>query len=416
MSEPCAQRTPDDPALLAAVLQALGSAVIVLDSSAQVVLWNAGAERLLEIPADLALGRMFGELPVGFDWEPVNARVPGLVPLRQVRIDEVHVTRKDGGQTILAFSVQPLVGGQDGCIWHGADVGERRSMESQLRQAQKMEAIGGLAAGIAHEINTPMQFIGDNTRFLSESFTALASALAGMRVLAERCDAVAVEQALRMHDLPYLLEESPKAIAQTLEGIERVSRIVKAMKEFSHPGIDEPVPTDLNHAIESTLTVSRNVWKYVADIELHLDASMPQVPVVPGGFNQAILNLVINAAHAIEDAHGRSNGSGAHPIAKGLITIRTRIACERAVVEVSDSGCGIPAAIRDRIFEPFFTTKEPGRGTGQGLAIVRTEIIERLGGRIEIDSEMGHGSTFRLLIPLHPMTEIIRRRRARSGA
>jgi PAS domain S-box-containing protein len=416
MSAQPAIRPPDDPALLSAVLQALGSAVIVLDPSAQVILWNAGAEKLLEMAAEAAIGHPFGELAVGIDWESVNALVPGLVPNRQVRLDEVHVARKDGSQAILAFSVQPLVGGHNGCIWHGADVGERRSMESQLRQAQKMEAIGGLAAGIAHEINTPMQFIGDNTRFLSESFTALTAALASLRLVAERCDADAVTQALRADDLPYLLEESPKAIAQSLEGIERVSRIVKAMKEFSHPGVDEPVPTDLNHAIESTLTVSRNVWKYVAETELHLDPGMPPVPVVPGGFNQVILNLVVNAAHAIEDAHGRGNGSGAHPIAKGVITIRTRVASERAVVEVSDSGCGIPAAIRDRIFEPFFTTKEPGRGTGQGLAIVRAEIVERLGGRIEIDSEAGHGSTFRLLIPLHPTTEIIRRRRSRGAA
>jgi signal transduction histidine kinase len=301
-------------------------------------------------------------------------------------------------------------------VWHGADVGERRSMETQLRQAQKMEAIGGLAAGIAHEINTPMQFIGDNTRFLSETFTGLGAALASIRSIAERADPAAVAEVERANDLTYLLNEAPKAITQTLDGIQRVSQIVKAMKEFAHPGADEPVPTDLNHAIESTLTVSRNVWKYVADTALTLDPELPPVPVVPGGFNQAILNLVVNAAHAIEDQVGgsKSTGSGGHPIAKGVITIRTRATGSSAVVEVSDSGCGIPAAIRDRIFEPFFTTKDPGRGTGQGLAIVRAEIVERLGGRVEVDSEPGKGSTFRLIIPLNPTTEVIRRRRPKG--
>jgi PAS domain S-box-containing protein len=408
---------PDDPILLSAVLQAIGSAIVVLDPAARVRLWNAGAEQLLGIASAEAVGRRFPELAIGWDWKALGALVPGFIIDQALRLDDVHLTRRDGSQAILAFSILPIAGGQDGCVWHGADVGERRSMESQLRHAQKMEAIGSLAAGIAHEINTPMQFIGDNTRFLSETFTGLGAALASIRSIAERADPAAVAEAERANDLAYLLDEAPKAIAQTLDGIQRVSLIVKAMKEFAHPGADEPVPTDLNHAIESTLTVSRNVWKYVADTVLCFAPDLPPVPVVPGGFNQAILNLVINAAHAIEDLVGgpRSNGSGGHPIAKGVITIRTQATGGNAVVEVSDSGCGIPAAIRDRIFEPFFTTKEPGRGTGQGLAIVRAEIVERLGGRVEVDSTPGKGSTFRLIIPLNPTTEVIRRRRPARG-
>lgn len=405
----------DDALLLSAVLQTISSMVVVLDSTARVRLWNAGAEQLLGIASVDAIDRTFSDLGIGWDWESLGVLVPGYVTDRPVRIEEVHLTRQDGSQAIVAFNILPIVGGQSGCVWHGADVGERRSMEAQLRQAQKMEAIGGLAAGIAHEINTPMQFIGDNTRFFSEAFAGMGAALASIRSIADRADQTAVAEAVRFNDLAYLLEETPKAITQTLDGIQRVSLIVKAMKEFAHPGADEPVPTDLNHAIESTLMVSRNVWKYVADTNLELDHDLPPVPVVPGGFNQAVLNLVINAAHAIEDALGKQKTGecGAISAAKGVITIRTRAIKTDAVVEVSDTGCGVPAAIRDRIFEPFFTTKEPGRGTGQGLAIVRTEIVDRLGGRIEVDSEPGRGSTFRLIVPMNPTTEILRRQRAR---
>ena len=281
---------------------------------------------------------------------------------------------------------------------------ERDRMEIQLRQAQKLEAIGQLAAGIAHEINTPMQYVGDNTRFLQESFQHLAPLLREVQALqaeppAERsCEEILdkLRQGVRQADLEYLLEEIPRAIEQTLQGVARVTKIVRAMKEFSHPGTAEKTPTDLNHAIETTVTVSRNEWKYVADLELALDPQLPPVPCLPGEFNQAILNLVVNAAQAIAER------LGPNPTQKGQITIQTRRADPWAEIRITDTGCGIPEAIRHRIFEPFFTTKPVGKGTGQGLAIVRNVIVDKHDGTIDFETQVGQGTTFTLRLPLAP--------------
>lgn len=279
---------------------------------------------------------------------------------------------------------------------------ERDRMEIQLRQAQKLEAIGQLAAGIAHEINTPMQYVGDNTRFVQDALHQMNELLLLLQQLKnEPQPGQACEELLdllrckaRNADLDYFIEEVPKAIEQTLQGVERVTKIVRAMKEFSHPGVSEKTPTDLNHAIETTATVSRNEWKYVAEMELDLDPHLPLVPCLPGEFNQAVLNLIVNAAHAIADR------LGTHPDTKGKITIRTRRDGSWVEIRVSDTGCGIPEAIRDRIFEPFFTTKPVGRGSGQGLAIVRHVIVDKHGGTVDFETEVGRGTTFILRLPL----------------
>jgi signal transduction histidine kinase len=279
---------------------------------------------------------------------------------------------------------------------------ERERMEIQLRHAQKLESIGQLAAGIAHEINTPAQYIGDNAVFLLDAFQSLGQVVGAQQVFLERheqsgCapgDVAAARQLLKDSDLDFLLMEIPKAITQSLEGVKRVTRIVGAMKEFSHPGSDTKTQTDLNRAIESTTTVCRNEWKYIADMELDLTPELPLVPCLPGEFNQAILNLVINAAHAIEAAQAGGDK------AKGLIRIRTRLAGDWVEVQVHDTGCGIPEPIRAKVFDPFFTTKPVGKGSGQGLAIVHAVIIDKHKGSISVESEVGKGTTFILRLPL----------------
>jgi PAS domain S-box-containing protein len=272
---------------------------------------------------------------------------------------------------------------------------ERLSLEVQLRHAQKLEAIGQLAAGIAHEINTPTQYIGDNTKFLAEAFRDVFQLL---DALEEALGAGPVPDSLRTLkaelDVGYLREEIPKALDQSLEGIARVTKIVKAMKDFSHPGSDHPMDVDLNQAIESTLTVSRNEWKYVADLELDLDPALPTVLCYANEVNQAILNLVVNAAHAIEDALAGTVG------AKGTIRISTARAEDQVEIRIQDSGTGIPEHVRARIFDPFFTTKSVGKGTGQGLAIVHTVVVERHRGSVAFDTELGKGSVFILRIPI----------------
>jgi signal transduction histidine kinase len=281
------------------------------------------------------------------------------------------------------------------------DITERKLLQSQLLHTQKLESIGQLAAGIAHEINTPTQYVGDNVRFLKGAFQDLKNLLANYeRMLAAAqsntlsCEAVqettaAVERA----DAGYLLEEIPKAIEQTIEGVTRVSTLVSAMKEFSHPGTKEKTPVDLNHAIENTLAVAGNEWKYVATVETEFDPSLPLVSCLPGELNQVILNLIVNAAHAIADVVEKGGSE------KGKIRVQTRNCPEWIEIRVQDTGTGIPEKVRGRIFDPFFTTKEIGKGTGQGLSIARSVVVDKHGGSIHFETEEGKGTTFIVRLP-----------------
>ncbi len=279
---------------------------------------------------------------------------------------------------------------------------ERRlGLELQLNQAQKLESVGQLAAGIAHEINTPTQFVGDNTRFLRDSFSDLNTLIEGLERVATHARAGhvdrdlldEVEQMQATADVDYLREEIPKAIDQSLDGIQRISMIVSAMKEFSHPDLGNKVAADLNKAIETTVTVARNEWKYVAEMQLELDTNLPRVECVLGEINQVILNLIVNSAHAIADKYG-DGATG-----KGTITVSTRSDGDGVEVRVSDTGTGIPEKHRARMFTPFFTTKGVGKGTGQGLAIAYNVITKKHGGTIRFETETGQGTTFIIRLP-----------------
>jgi signal transduction histidine kinase len=279
---------------------------------------------------------------------------------------------------------------------------EYEQYDQQLLQAKKMEAIGQLSAGIAHEINTPTQYVSDNTRFLQGAFEGFLPLLHKMEKLIEvgRDGPIPpdllreLEDEMVRADLDELTAEIPYAIEQTAEGIGRVSEIVLAMRNLSHPGKNRKEALDLNRAIESTVTVARNEWKYVSNLSTEFDSALPPVPCLVGDFNQMILNLIVNAAHAIAD---KSGGTDA---AMGRITIKTRLDGEFAELSISDTGVGIPEEILDKIFDPFFTTKEVGRGTGQGLSIVHTVVTRKHGGTIHVDSEVGVGTVFTIRLPL----------------
>jgi signal transduction histidine kinase len=282
------------------------------------------------------------------------------------------------------------------------DISERKQLEIELSLAKKMESIGQLAAGIAHEINTPTQFVSDNLRFLQDSFCAIQTVLTTYDQLFQTVEAGqpnspfvdAIKRTLAEADLEFMKEEIPKALKQSLDGANRVSNIVRAMKDFSHPGTEEKKPIDLNRAIESTAIVARNEWKYVADMVTDLDPALPLVPCQAGEFNQVILNLLINGAHTINDVISQTEGN------KGKITISTRVEGEWVEVRVADTGTGISEAVRDKIFDPFFTTKEVGKGTGQGLAIAHDFIVNKHGGTLTFETELGKGTTFVIRLPL----------------
>jgi PAS domain S-box-containing protein len=281
------------------------------------------------------------------------------------------------------------------------DITKTKLLEAQLQQAQKLESIGQLAAGLAHEINTPIQYVGDNTRFLEEAFGEMAG-------LFEASEAVVrgaanggvtkklldqVNQACEKADIAYLREEIPKAIEQSLEGVARVTQIVKAMKEFSHPGPVTLTAVDLNREIESTILVCRNEWKYVSEMVTEFDAELPAVPCLPGEMKQVILNLLMNASQAIADVVKKRGG-------KGAIKVSTRRDGEWAEVRIQDTGGGISAAIRTKVFDPFFTTKDVGKGTGQGLALAHSVVVQKHRGSITFETEEGIGTVFIIRLPL----------------
>jgi two-component system NtrC family sensor kinase len=281
---------------------------------------------------------------------------------------------------------------------------ERDSMEAHIRQAQKLESVGQLAAGIAHEINTPIQYIGDNMRFIQESFAGLDQLLRSYQKLASAVQAktitpevlVELETASSETDIEYLSKEIPLAVQQSLEGVARVAKIVQAMKEFSHPGVKERMAINLSQAIETTITVACSEWKYIAEMETDFDPALPPVPCLAGELNQVFLNLIVNAAHAIGDVVKNTEGT------KGVIKISTRRNGPWAEIAISDSGAGIPEPIRHRIFDPFFTTKEVGKGTGQGLAIAWSTVVEKHGGQLSFESTVGKGTTFTIRLPIQP--------------
>ena len=387
------------------IYKAMPGALIVMDPHGVISGTNEEVTALLGYTEKELIGQ-----PIAMVFDPADApsvaEIEAYSARNQAWRTEKTCRAKSGLEIPVLFSATLLgpAGSNHGprgaiCIAH--DIRERKKLEIDLRQAQKLEAIGHLAAGIAHEINTPTQFIGDNIRFLHDAFAGLKSVLAHYERLlaAARSNALSREiveeasAAIANADTGYLLEQIPMALQDALDGVGRVSTLVTAMKEFSHPGEKEKVALDLNKAIAGTIMVARNEWKYVADVETDFDPALPAVLCLRSEFSQAILNLVVNAAHAIADvvADGRSE--------KGKITVRTRNCEDWVEIRIQDSGTGIPENVRDRIFEPFFTTKDVGKGTGQGLAIARSVVVGKHDGSIDFETELGKGTTFLIRLP-----------------
>jgi two-component system, NtrC family, sensor kinase len=323
----------------------------------------------------------------------------------ETNIEEtIKMKGKNGEERHFVLSVAALLdanGEVDGIVENLKDVTQWHQMQRQVLHAQKMESIGQLAAGIAHEINTPTQFVGDNISFLKESFQDLMTLIQVYDNVFEQLREgksidemkTTLEEAREEADLSYLTEEIPQAIAQSEEGTTRISSIVKAMKEFSHPGSDEPELFNVNQNIQNTVTVARNEWKYVSRVEMEFGFNLPMVRGYPGEFNQTILNMIVNAAHAIEAKSSEKPGW------KGTISVTTSVQNGYVVVVITDNGKGIPKEILNRIYDPFFTTKGVGKGTGQGLAIAHSSIVDKHNGRIEVASVEGEGTTFTISLP-----------------
>jgi PAS domain S-box-containing protein len=391
-------------------INAVPSILIGISRDSRIKRWNLEAAKVFGLVKAEVIGKNLAECGIHWVRSDMQAEIDSWCAGREMRRVEALPFVIDGETRFLGLTLNWICAPEeriDELLIIGSDVTDREILGQQLRQAQKLEAIGQLAAGIAHEINTPTQYVGDNTRFLQESwhsFNELLAIAREMRQLAaaglippqtlQRFDTLA-----QAADFEYLQAEIPRAIEQSLDGIERVAKIVRAMKDFSHPGSEEKRSIDINQAIETTITVARDEWKYVSDVETHFDPNLPLVPCHAGEFNQVILNLLINAAQAIAEA--LEDGSQG----KGTIVVSTMRDQDWAEISISDTGAGVPEAVRSRVFEPFFTTKPVGKGTGQGLALAHTAIVRRHGGKIWFDSELGKGTTFYIRMPLPQPTK-----------
>jgi signal transduction histidine kinase len=390
-------------------LTCIPSILIGLDSLGYINRWNAAAIATFGVDAADVIGRTLDGCGVQWLRSDFRSEITRWLAATTFLSPEDLAFKRGDETRFVGIGVQPIGGasGTSGLIVTGADITQRKGLEEQLRQAQKLEAVGQLAAGIAHEINTPAQFVGDNISFLRESWGSIAELIQlsnGMRQEAgsgslQAPTAAALDMARQRVDVDYLLAEVPAAIDHAREGMERISKIVRAMKEFSHPGGKEKCLVDLNHAISTTITVARNEWKYVAEVVTQLDPCLVPVSCMAGEFNQVMLNLIVNAAHAIAASKAGTNGS------KGTITISTTQLPDAVRIAIHDTGTGIPEHIRSRVFEPFFTTKPVGKGTGQGLALAHTVIVQRHKGQIWFESVVGTGTTFFVQLPLAPNGE-----------
>jgi PAS domain S-box-containing protein len=401
-----AQHTGEVQKKIEQLISSLPTIIIGLSKENEIVLWNTKAENVLGIAASEVLGLHLSQCGIEWDWDKI---ADGILQSRHnnspLRVDEIGFRGPDGDKRYLGLTVNPLNGDEYsilGLTIIGADITDRRKMQTQLQQSHKMEAIGQLAAGIAHEINTPVQFVGDNTRFFQDAFDDL------IQIIKKQQEALAAaksnslteeliqntEELIEEMDLEYLEEEIPVAIEHSLKGVERIAKIVQAMKIFAHPGMVAKEPVDINKEIEKTVTITCSEWKYVANLKTDFDESLPPVPCFRAEFNQVILNMIVNAAHAIAEVNKGNN------FQKGTIHISTAYEGDQVKICIGDTGAGIPEKIRHKIFDLFFTTKEPGKGTGQGLAISHSVIVEKHKGTLTLETQEGKGTTFIIGLPM----------------
>jgi PAS domain S-box-containing protein len=400
-----------------AITDTARDAIIMMNSRGEVNFWNPGAEKMFGYTQEEIHGQDLHQLlfPEEFQGEFEKAfhsfQRSGTGKAANITM-ELRANCKNGNEIPVELSLGSVrIDDEWQVVGMMRDLTERKKADMERQQANKMESIGTLAAGIAHEINTPTQFVGNNLRFLQDSFSDITEVLVEVNGLIEssrECgdsngELDALGEKVQQADLDFLVEEIPASIEQSQKGIETVSRIVGSMRAFTHPGKDEKTPSDLNRIIKDTIIVSRSEWKYDANIEIDLMESLPTVPCCPGAFGQIMLNLITNASHAIKSAHESSissESSSEVKFAKGLIRITTTQQDQYAIIKISDDGTGIPEAIQKRIFDPFFTTKDVGQGTGQGLSLVHSVVVENLRGQIAFDTEQGKGTTFTINLPL----------------
>lgn len=389
---------------LETLLTSLSAAVIVTDGAGIITSVQGRAVELIGRSPDACVGQPVERfLAIDDDNRPAprSADQPGDAGsgVDPGESWEGSIHGADGRSTPVVVARSTLTEGVDGAVYTAIDVSDRKRLEVELRHAQRLEAIGSLAAGVAHELNSPIQFVLDSVRFIADSLDDLMAVDEQHRALRELAHGfeggaelvAAIEREEEIRDLDFTRQEFPGAVERAITGLHRVSSIVKAMRRFSHPG-EDLVAADINQVVETAVTLAAHEYKYVADVDLDL-GTVPDVRCNKVDLSGVIVNLLINAADAIGDRNLGSDG-------RGTIRIATGTDGDGVWIEVADDGGGIPAEVRARVFEPFFTTKAPGKGTGQGLALAYETVVARHSGRLAFDVVDGVGTTFHIWLPL----------------
>ncbi len=383
-------------AQLNSILNTAASAIITIDKTGTVLNFNQAAEQIFGYSADEIIGKnvrclmpdVIATQHDGYLKRYLDTKIPTIIGKRR----EVEALRKNGEVFPTLLRVNPM--DIDGELFFSGvidDITETKALQAQLGQAQKLEAIGQLASGVAHEINTPIQYIGDNLSALCDNFADIIAYQKALNDLAGDTLKPQLQALAEQYDLPFILEDSPKAIKQAQEGVERVAEIVKAMKTFSHVEQGQNKQAiNLHEALKSALTISRNSYKYIAEIETDFSADVGNIECYFSELNQVFLNLIINAAHAIEEKRA----------GMGLIRIVTRKLDDDVEILIQDNGIGIPEDIQEKVFNLFFTTKPIGKGTGQGLSLSHSIVVEKHRGKLYFESRVGVGTTFHIQLPV----------------
>jgi PAS domain S-box-containing protein len=389
------------------VLQSSLDPIIVIDARGTILSAGDATEAVFGwAPGDL-IGQRSSVLVASVESQPHEGGAPCLFETHDAailgQVQRLQGQRKDGAVIPIEVTASRVENtAKDLFVVILRDLSERIRLEKVLKAAHRLESIGHLAAGIAHEINTPTQYVSDNTRFLEDSFCEVTPLLKKAAELAESVIefgppselADELKAGLEAADIGYLIEEIPRAIEQSLTGIDRVKQIVHSMKVFSHPGADGMASVDINESIDSTVTVASSEWRYVANLVTNFDLDLPRVLCLAGEINQVILNLIINAAHAIADVVGDGENG------KGTISISTQQDGDFVEIRISDTGSGIPQDVQSKIYDPFFTTKGVGRGTGQGLSIAQSVVVNHHNGSLRFTTEPRKGTTFMIRLPI----------------
>jgi two-component system NtrC family sensor kinase len=369
---------------------AIPSALIAINRHDRITEWNHVAAQLFGIPAAQAEGQLLLTLPIQWDWEQILVTLAKTADEGVLNTIHEAAVRRPSGEYFFVDIVCSLIFDNkqrpSGVLLVASDVTARKNLHEQLNQVNKLEAVGQLAAGIAHEINTPTQCVLGNLEYLQDVVEEIRTSIPDIAPLKEFLT--------KTPEIEDAMIDVPRAIERSLLGIKQVSDIIHAMNNFAHPGASTAAPTDLNAALEDILIVSHSRWKEVAEVEKHFEENLPSLHCFTAEINQVFLNIIVNAAHAIEERPAERRKD------LGKIVISTTLTEPYITITVSDNGCGIPEDIRHKVFEPFFTTKEAGRGTGQGLALAHRVIVGKHEGTIEVESEVGKGTTFTIQLPL----------------